>query len=329
VAQRDKQKKGNRNSIMYSKMWMLGLIMIGGIIAKAQVAGVKISFAKDTFLIGDYIQMHLSATYKDGDVLLPIYKDSFSGFEIIESNPPFIKESNGLKEKCQDITLIQFNAGQYNFSPAPFIYKNNNKLDTLYSNSFSVFVNTIALDTTDIIKPVKGPIQIPYTWRELMPYLVGVFMFLIILGLALYWYTKRRKKKNPMQKMITKQEAHEIALQRLRQLDAAKKWQAGDVKNYYLDLSEIIRDYIENRFLVLAKESTTQEIISSLTQIDDINQGQIKHLKELLQLADLAKFAKMVPLPDENTKAMKLSFDFVAHTKPKKENSEENNKETN
>jgi len=325
VAQRDKQNKGNRNSGMHRKMCLLGLVMIMGINAKAQVAGVKITFAKDTFLIGDYIQMHLSATYKDGDVLLPIYKDSFSGFEIIESNPPFVKESNGLKEKYQDITLIQFNAGQYNFSPAPFIYKNNNKLDTLYSNSFSVFVNTIVLDTTDIIKPVKGPIQIPYTWRELMPYLVGVALFLLIIGLLFYWYSKKNKSKAPI--IITKQEAHEIALQQLRQLDVAKKWQSGDVKNYYLDLSEIIRDYIENRFLVLAKESTTQEIISSLAQINEINQGQTKHLKELLELADLAKFAKMLPLPDENIKAMKLAFDFVAHTKPKKETTDEKNKE--
>lgn len=304
---------------------MLCLLMVWGLTFKAQVAGVKISFAKDTFLIGDYIQMHLSATYKEGDVLFPMYKDSFSGFEIVESNPPFIKENNGLKEKHQDLTLIQFNAGQYNFSPAPFIYKNNNRLDTLYSNSFSVFVNTIVLDTTDIIKPVKGPIQIPYTWRELIPFLVGAALFLLTVGLLLYWLSKRKKKKNQAPKIITKQEAHEIALQLLRQLEAAKKWQSGNVKSYYLDLSEIIRDYIENRFLVLAKESTTQEIISSLTQIEEMKQGQLNHLKDLLELADLAKFAKMQPLPDENIKAMKLAFDFVAHTKPKRQTLEEKN----
>lgn len=324
MAQKDKLEKGN--SICY-KTSMLYVLMVWGLTLQAQVAGVKISFARDTFLIGDYVQMHVSATYKDGDVLFPVYKDSFAGFEIIESNPPFIKENNGLKEKYQDLTLIQFNAGQYNFSPAPFIYKNNNRLDTLYSNSFSVFVNTIVLDTTNIIKPVKGPIQIPYTWRELMPYLVGIALFLIAVGLLLYWLSKRKKKKNQAPIIITKQEAHEIALQQLRQLDSAKKWQSGNVKIYYLDLSEIIRDYIENRFLVLAKESTTQEIISSLTQIEEMNQGQLNHLKNLLELADLAKFAKMQPLPDENIKAMKLAFDFVAHTKPKKETLEEKNKE--
>ena len=174
---------------------------------------------------------------------------------------------------------------------------------------------------------MKGPIQIPYTWQEILPYLIGVVAFLIILGLVLYWYTKKNKKKNPTPKVITKQEAHEIALQQLRQLDAAKKWQSGNVKGYYLELSEIIREYIENRFLVLAKESTTQEIITNLILLEEVSRGQINHLKELLELADLAKFAKMVPLPDENTRAMKLSFDFVTHTKPKKENLEEKNNE--
>lgn len=284
-----------------------------------QVASVNISFNKDSVLIGDYLLMSITATYKDGDVFLPSYKDSFSGFEIIESNPPFVKDTNGLKEKHQSITLIQFNPGQYNFAPAPFIYKNGNQVDTIFSNAFSVFVNTIKLDTTEIIKPLKGPIKIPYTLKELLPYLVGVFVLIVVIALLVYWFYQKKKSKNPVVHMLTKQEAHTLALRKLKELDAAKKWQKGDIKNYYLSLSETIREYIENRFLVLAKESTTPEIINDVTNIEEINPGQVKHLKELLELSDLAKFAKMQPLPDENIKAMKLAFDFVTHTKPTKE----------
>jgi hypothetical protein len=155
--------------------------------------------------------------------------------------------------------------------------------------------------------------------KELLPYLVGVFVLIVVIALLVYWFYQKKKSKNPVVHVLTKREAHTLALRKLKELDAAKKWQKGDIKNYYLSLSETIREYIENRFLVLAKESTTPEIINDVTNIEEINPGQVKHLKELLELSDLAKFAKMQPLPDENIKAMKLAFDFVTHTKPTKE----------
>jgi len=300
-------------------LFIVFILLLSAKLINAQVAEVKISFDKDTVFIGDYLNMKISASYKGGYVLFPSYKDSFSGFEIIESNPSFENDTNGLKEKSQVLTLIQFNPGMYNFAPAPFIFKNGDRIDTIFSNTFSVFVNTIVLDTTDIIKPLKGPIKIPYTLKELIPYIVGLLIFLVVLLLFIYWLSQRKKKANPVVKILTKLEAHEQALRRLKELDAAKKWQKGDVKNYYLALSETVREYIENRFKILAMESTTQEIISELEGLKIVNKSQIKHLKELLELSDLAKFAKMLPLPDENIKAMKLSLDFVAHTKPEKE----------
>ncbi len=310
-------------------LFIVFILLLSAKLINAQVAEVKISFDKDTVFIGDYLNMKISASYKGGYVLFPSYKDSFSGFEIIESNPPFENDTNGLKEKSQVLTLIQFNPGMYHFAPAPFIFKNGDRIDTIFSNTFSVFVNTIVLDTTDIIKPLKGPIKIPYTLKELIPYIVGLLIFLVVLLFFIYWLSQRKKKANPIVKILTKLEAHEQALRRLKELDAAKKWQKGDVKNYYLALSETVREYIENRFKILAMESTTQEIISELEGLKIVNKSQIKHLKELLELSDLAKFAKMLPLPDENIKAMKLSLDFVAHTKPEKElNTEKKTKES-
>ena len=310
-------------------LFIVFILLLSAKLINAQVAEVKISFDKDTVFIGDYLNMKISASYKGGYVLFPSYKDSFSGFEIIESNPPFENDTNGLKEKSQVLTLIQFNPGMYHFAPAPFIFKNGDRIDTIFSNTFSVFVNTIVLDTTDIIKPLKGPIKIPYTLKELIPYIVGLLIFLVVLLFFIYWLSQRKKKANPIVKILTKLEAHEQALRRLKELDAAKKWQKGDVKNYYLALSETVREYIENRFKILAMESTTQEIISELEGLKIVNKSQTKHLKELLELSDLAKFAKMLPLPDENIKAMKLSLDFVAHTKPEKElNTEKKTKES-
>ena len=65
-------------------------------------------------------------------------------------------------------------------------------------------------------------------------------------------------------------------------------------------------------------ELTTDEIVALMQ--GEIADGLNKKLKDILSQADLAKYAKFKPMPDENIKIMKLSKDFVLHTKPKVEN---------
>ena len=112
--------------------------------------------------------------------------------------------------------------------------------------------------------------------------------------------------------------AHVVALKELDELDKAKIWQAGNIKKYHTELSEIIRRYTEIRFRFIALELTTDEIIENLK--DKISSEQIKNINLLLQRSDLAKFAKSKPIDTENTESMQLAKDFVLSTKEKKEN---------
>ena len=109
-----------------------------------------------------------------------------------------------------------------------------------------------------------------------------------------------------------------IALNDLEKLEKAEIWQAGNIKKYHTELSEIIRRYTEIRFRFIALELTTDEIIENLK--DKISSEQIKNINLLLQRSDLAKFAKSKPIATENTESMQLAKDFVLSTKEKKEN---------
>jgi len=53
-----------------------------------------------------------------------------------------------------------------------------------------------------------------------------------------------------------------------------------------------------------------------------INEELISTSEEVLQTADLVKFAKHIPLGDENSNAMKWAYDFVNQTKEKEEQPE-------
>ena len=110
--------------------------------------------------------------------------------------------------------------------------------------------------------------------------------------------------------------AHEIAFQRIKELEEQKLWQQGETKGYYVALTDILRQYIEGRFNVPALESTTDEIMDGL-KLKEFPDQLKKRLNDLLSLADFVKFAKLQPGPGENMEGMEIAKDFVNGTKAK------------
>jgi hypothetical protein len=100
----------------------------------------------------------------------------------------------------------------------------------------------------------------------------------------------------------------------LTSLKNEKLWKKGEVKAYQSTLTYIVREYLENRFEVPALENTTDEILRSLKNTD-LSQDWEGKLREMLQMADLVKFAKAQPQADFHDKMMNYAEDFVYKTK--------------
>lgn len=306
-------------------LFFVALITLLSFSSSAQITGLGARFDKDSALMGDYLNFSIWAAYKNGQVYLPVLADSIGTFEVLAKGQVYEKDSSGIKYKIQEYRLIQFNPGNYRLGSFPVLYVHDGVYDTIAGPESGIFIKGIQLDTTNQLKPIKGPIQIPYTWKEILPWAIGALLLIAAIIVLIYWLRNRKKKEKPVEIKVTKQEAHAIALQRLRELDKSKKWQQGQIKEYYLELSEIVREYIEDRFLIMAKESTSSEIIEALKG-SEANEGLVRNLGEMMVTSDLAKFAKVQPLPDENMKCMKVALDFVTHTKPQNEVAQNQNK---
>ena len=297
-------------------LMLLPLLLIYAGNASAQCF-VKAAFAEDSALIGDYLHLKLEATYPKGDkVIYPPFRDSIGKFEIIDT-PKITSEKKGDNEiKTAELTLIVFEAGRYTLAGLPAFYIKNGQTDTVFANAVNILVNTVPVDTSKPFKPIKPPLRVPYTFRELAPYII---IPLAIIALAfVVWYIVRHRRKNKIEeKPLTLLDFHARILLQLRQLDERKLW-INEVKDFYLQLSEIFRTYLEKRYGILALEATTTDILQQL-QKEQLPDAMIAKVKELLETADLAKFAKFKPLPDENMALMKKAIDFVTHTKPRAE----------
>jgi len=298
---------------MIAKLKHITLYLFCFALISLKAQQIKISFDKDTILIGDHLLLNINVEANEGEnIFLPEFTDTIGNFDLIE-----VYKADTLENTIsQNILLTQFNAGNYQFGQIPaLIQRKNGNVDTIVSNNIMLTVNTVEVDTTQAIKPIKTVKAIPFPWKAFFKKLALIALpILLIIALIIWYLIKKNKIDLFKEKPKTMLDHYEEALNRLNELESKKLWQNDQIKEYYLGISEVLRNYIEGRFGVQAMEKTTDEIKEELF----LDKALKEKVSEILTQADLAKFAKFKPLNDENLKMMKLAKDFVTHTKPKK-----------
>lgn len=275
------------------------LLLFNGWVSAQVIANLD----TNNILIGDPITLTIQAEVKDS-VAWPIFSDSIGNLELLSSSLiDSTATRNGWLLK-QHFVITQWDSGFYNI-PSIQIGKEQ-------TAAFTVTVNTITLEQNAEPKDIKGPIEAPLSFAEIMPYLVVA----LILSLLIYFFIKYLKREKTAVVLPSKSKAitppFQIALNELENLKVQKKWQNGDVKGYYSDLSEIIRTYIESGLHTPAMEMLTEDILNRL-KTQNIETDQ---LRSLLSNSDMAKFAKAQPNTAENELAMKQAIEFIHQTKP-------------
>jgi hypothetical protein len=282
-------------------------------------------FDTTDILIGDQIDLNISFTMPlDYRVIWPFYQDTITrNVEIINMRPvdTLINESEQLVEMFQSITVTSFDSGYYYIPPVKFRYQPIDDTAFLEASSIPLYleVHTMEVDTTRAIKAIKPPLHAPLTFREMLPWILialaaGLIIFFIIYVII------RRKKNKPLFRIRPKVilPPYVVAMNGLEGLKEKKLWQAGKVKDYYTQMTDILRTYIEDRFGVQAIEMTTEEILDGMKGTD-ADKASIDRLAKTLVLADLVKFAREKPLPLDNDSCMNNSISFVRETKSDRE----------
>lgn len=254
---------------------------------------------------------------KNAKVQAPLFSDTIvSGLEVVERLPvdTISNGETGLLIK-QSYLVTSFDSALLFIPPQPFILDK----DTQYTNPLSLKVVSIPVDTTQQaiadIKPVyKPPFNWPLFWQIVWIQLVVIAF--IVLGIWLYRrYKKQHVAKDEETEVQDTRPAHEIALERLNEIRQEKLWQKGRPKDYHTQLTDVLRDYIRRRFEINATEQTSAEVLQALQPYLKEQKEAFALLQNILQLADLVKFAKYSPLIEEDEKSLSRAYNFVENTK--------------
>ena len=290
------------------------------LVAEGQLVSVKSIISSDSMLIGDQLEYTLRTDAdSDVEIILPEIKDTLSKtLEVLARLPGDTTFSDNRIRVDQSYIITGFESGTQIIPSQEVIYIRGGVRDTARSMPLIIQIYEPVVDTTQQIKPIKPPLNTPVTLREILPWAGAGLGGVIIVGLIVLLLVRIfRRKRDPEQNSFTPREpAHVIAFRELDKLKNEKIWAKGEVKQYYTRLTEITRRYIERQYDIPAMESTTEEILHAFRRTNREDNLLDEMLKDLLELADLVKFAKEDPLPVDNQTNLNNAYLFVQKTYP-------------
>lgn len=305
-----------------SKVWithcLLLLTVFGFSESLAQDIDLQAELDTTSIRLGEQTEVKVKVSVKVNEgqrVQLPFKEFGTKGMvEILAQSPIDTSIENGNTILTTNLKITSFDSGAHRLPLIVMSEKDNNvQLDTFWTPELQVAL--VPVDTSQVFRPIKGQLSAPVRAKTIM---FWVIVALLVIGSALglyFYFNKKGKEEVEIVDAGPVRPAHEIALEQLEVLDGQKLWQAGQVKPYYIQLTDIIRNYLEGQFRLPAMESTTDEIMLGVRSTSISDKAKM-NLRELLELSDLVKFAKMQPGMDEHTKSMGYAREFVVNTKP-------------
>lgn len=304
----------------YMKYTLAMLVSLAGFYqtGRAQNFGAKATLDKKSILIGEQTQLNLSIRFHAKDSIgFPKLADSIGKIRIVnfKADTAFDKGDQSIETINRHYTITAFDSGTY-IIPS-YVYKS--PVGDLLTDTLNLDVRTVAVDTTKAFYDIKQPLAVKYTFwdwlRDNWKLVTGILLGLIVIGAVVYYLLKRPKKEMIVEEVKPDIPLHIQALQKLEEIKNKQLWQHDQVKQYYIELSDVVREYLEKRYNIQALEQTSEEIFASLRHMDIASEDR-NLLRQLLILADMVKFAKEKPAANENEKSMENAVTFIKDTQP-------------
>lgn len=288
--------------------WLFGLLISTLSLAQIQIGS---GISTDSLMVGDQFMYKIGAKGNQLDqVKWPDLEKSIGEFEIIEELGFDTVSKEPLALELSFI-LTYFDTG-YVELPGQLLTLNGDSIET--QNHF-IQVLPVHIDSTNShLYGLVEPLEVPYEFGEFKHIILwSLAIAIILLGIILFiiYITKKKKQKEVEEVKIP---AHILALGELGELESLKLIEAERVKDFYSELSDILRRYLENRYHFLALESTTDEILKDLKQYIYKSEN-IKDIETFLRDADLVKFAKALPEEYRHEQYFNFVKEFVLDTK--------------
>ena len=283
---------------------------------RGQAPQIRTEVDTTVVTVGDRITLKVSVDHPPTSQV--VWPDSLSlaPFEILEAEAPPPDTKGDMARSSLILTLTAFELGDLEIpSFGVEVVDPESGGAVLATNPFGIQVVSVGLDEGADIRDIKGPLGLP---RD--P--VQIFLFVLAMALlaALGWVLYRRlgprtEGLEDPEPAVPRRLPHEVALEALVRLESSSLLERGQVKEYHIELSDILRTYVEGQFWVPALEMTSRDITAGLERIG-VGSSMVGTFESVLSQCDMVKFAKHRPDVEASKTVLALGRRLVEETIP-------------
>jgi hypothetical protein len=282
--------------------------------AKEPQVSVKASLNKAFITIGDPVEYTLTVKHDPSVQVLSSFPSPPQDIFKIKKVEDIKRKEGEMIVEGRKYTLTSFALGEFILDPVKIEYRIGSA-PTQAITTDKIFLTVKSVSGKETKTDIRGIKSVIALAKKFLFWIIALILFVLFpIGYFIYRKMQRQELESAQSKIIMT--AEEEAMTALNQLFDSDWIRRGKVKEYYLRLSEILRNYFERRYGILAIESTTDEIVRAL-KAKDIDPELRNKITEVLESADLAKFAKWKPEPPQIILINQRSKQIVDESKPK------------
>lgn len=278
----------------------------------AQTAKLESKFNEGA--IGDIFEINLIVESSTSDFIFPGIKTNNDKLELIQINSLDSVKNGDITVYNQKFLIIALDTGELELKQFEIKFADY----SIYSNSLKLKIKSNGADSLKDIRDIKPPLSAPESGESSYAKDIIAGIVLLIMGLALFYFLHKRRKKKSTSSDINAP----ISVLILAELNSLKQnfdFKNGNYKNLFVKISDLLKLFIETEFSFPAKNMLTSELLEEYERIakDEFSANQ---LKIILELSDLVKFAKYKPSVDSAQSALNDSIEFIENRVQLKQN---------
>ncbi len=295
-------------------------VVLAAAVPSPAAAQSRVTTILDTTLItvGDRLTFEVRVEHPvDAAVSWPDSVD-VEPFEVLQARVAPTRSQGESAISVAVFSLTTFELGEVELPSLPIrVLHPDGQEEEFATDRYGVEVVSVGVEEGGDIREIRGPLAIPV---GIVSLLVAALL-LMLFAAAAYGAWARRRKNGGVEGFITgppPRPAHEVALEEFQRLEDSTLLAEGQVKEYHIRVSEILRRYVEARFHVPALEMTTWEVLGGLQSVG-IEEGFRADLRRFLDQCDLVKFAKAKPDETASRFVLELGRELVRRSMSAKE----------
>ena len=319
-----------KRHIRYIALLAAGLLASG---VSAQQTIVKASVDSVDLVMGDRAHIEVSVevpTQYESSLQLVDFPVLTPGAEYIPFHGVDVVASDSTTTRLDGRTRYDFDFTIQAFDPGtvslpPFAVVPAPGADTVKSSVIALKIAPVDVDSLETIHPMAGLASPAMKWYDFIPdWFMWIFVGIFVRGICVVAFVLLKQRKAVIEeRKAAPVPPYDLAKLRLEKLRSRNLAESGHEKEYYTELVDILRQYLQGRFGINAMEMTSTQIVRALRSNPETRMTA-DEMRGVLSVADFVKFAKVRPLPDDNVKAFNRAQNFVDSTKPVEIPAEEN-----